>query len=55
MAALFFALHFLWTTIGIGIGFFNTIGIGIGIVKTIFKLLVLVLVRDFPTIGIGIG
>ena len=35
---------------GIGIGFLSCIGIGIGIVKTIFQVLVLVLVllRGFP-------
>ena len=35
---------------GIGIGFLSCIGIGIGIVKTIFEVLVLVLVllRGFP-------
>ena len=37
-------------SIGIGIGFLSCIGIGIGIVKTIFEVLVLVLVllRGFP-------
>ena len=37
---------------GIGIGFLSCIGIGIGIVKTIFKVLVLVLVllRGFPKV-----
>ena len=42
--------------IGIGIGFLSCIGIGI--VKTIFEVLVLVLVllkEDFPSIGIGIA
>ena len=34
--------------IGIGIGFLSCIGIGIGIVKTIFEVLVLVLLRGFP-------
>ena len=33
---------------GIGIGFLSCIGIGIGIVKTIFQVLVLVLLRGFP-------
>ena len=35
-------------SIGIGIGFLSCIGIGIGIVKTIFEVLVLVLLRGFP-------
>ena len=34
-------------SIGIGIGFLSCIGIGIGIVKTIFQVLVLVLLRGF--------